>query len=63
MNRKPAPSPAPDNYEDIIGLPRPVSRKPPLSMSSRAAQFVPFAALSGHEETIKQVVREWEERS
>lgn len=63
MSRKPAPPTAPNDYEDIIGLPRPASRRPPLSTNSRAAQFVPFAALSGHEETIRQVVRNWEERS
>lgn len=51
-------SPQSDGYEDIIHLPRPRSRRPPMSMESRAAQFVPFAALSGHEEAIKQVARE-----
>lgn len=50
--------PSADAYADIIHLPHPVSRKhPPMSMESRAAQFVPFAALSGHEDAIKQAAR------
>ena len=41
--------PSADAYADIIRLPHPVSRKhPPMSLESRAALFVPFAALSGH---------------
>lgn len=36
-------------YDDIINLPRPVSSKhPPMPMSDRAAQFSPFAALTGY---------------
>ncbi len=36
-----------DNYEDIINLPHPVSKKhPQMSMMQRAAQFAPFAALN-----------------
>ena len=50
--------PSADAYADIIHLPHPASRKhPPMSMENRAAQFVPFAALSGHEEAIKQAAR------
>lgn len=42
-------------YQDIIDLPRPVSRKyPQMPMEDRAAQFAPFAALSGHGEVIRQ---------
>lgn len=44
-----------DQYEDIINLPHPVSRKhPQMSMEERAAQFAPFAALTGHEEAIRK---------
>ena len=35
-------------YDDIIDLPRPVSAAhPPMPLASRAAQFAPFAALTG----------------
>ncbi|MBE6113247.1 MAG: hypothetical protein E7195_09620 [Peptococcaceae bacterium] len=43
-------------YDDIINLPRPVSKKhPPMDRQNRAAQFSPFAALTGHSEAIKKV--------
>ena len=39
------------NYDDIIDLARPVSKKHlPMPMEKRAAQFSPFAALTGYEE-------------
>ena len=42
-----------DLYADIIGLPHPVSRRhKPMSMTDRAAQFAPFAALKGFDEEI-----------
>ena len=44
-----------DQYEDIINLPHPVSKKHPrMSMEERAAQFAPFAALTGHGEAIRK---------
>ena len=44
-----------DGYEDIINLPHPVSRRhPQMSMLERAAQFAPFAALTGHGEAIRR---------
>ena len=44
-----------EQYDDIIDLPHPTSsRHPRMSMMSRAAQFAPFAALSGYEEAIEQ---------
>ena len=47
-----------DPYEDIIHLPRPVSKKhPPMPMSKRAAQFLPFAALTGFEGEIAEAGR------
>ena len=54
-----------DNYDDIINLPHHVSKHhPPMSMMSRAAQFAPFAAVSGHhaalDETAKQVEEKWD---
>ena len=39
-------------YDDILGLSRPRSRRPPMPMADRAAQFAPFAALSGHEAAV-----------
>lgn len=40
-------------YEDIISLPHPEPRHHPrMSMAARAAQFSPFAALSGYEDII-----------
>ena len=45
-------------YEDIIHLSRPVSTKhPPMSLYDRAAQFSPFAALTGHEAAIVETAR------
>ena len=45
-------------YDDIIDLPRPVSRKhPPMPMMKRAAQFLPFAALTGFEGEIAEAAR------
>lgn len=45
-------------YGDIIDLPRPVSKKHmPSSRDSRAAQFSPFAALTGYEDAIKETAR------
>ena len=42
-------------YDDIIHLNRPISKKHrPMSMLNRAAQFSPFAALSGYEELIEE---------
>lgn len=52
-----------DNYDDIINLPHHVSKKhPPMSMIQRAAQFAPFAALTGHEDAIKQTARRNQEK-
>ena len=40
-------------YEDIVGLSHPVSkRRKPMDMRVRAAQFAPFAALTGREENV-----------
>lgn len=45
-------------YDDIINLSRPVSCKHPrMPVSDRAAQFSPFAALTGYEEAIKETGR------
>ena len=45
-------------YEDIIHLPHHVSpKRPQMSLHNRAAQFAPFAALTGHEEAVKETAR------
>ena len=44
-----------DDYSDIIGLPHHTSSKHPrMAPEMRAAQFAPFAALTGFEETIEE---------
>lgn len=45
-------------YDDIIQLPHPTSAKHPrMPLSDRAAQFSPFAALSGHGEALAETAR------
>jgi hypothetical protein len=42
-------------YADIIDLPHHVSKRhPQMPMEKRAAQFSPFAAVSGHDEAIHE---------
>ena len=58
MNRQ-----AKDKYADIINLPHHVSRThPQMSMADRAAQFSPFAALTGHDAAIAEAARLTAER-
>ena len=50
-------------YDDIIRLPHPTSRNHPrMSLYDRAAQFAPFAALTGHKAAIGEAGRRTEER-
>ncbi len=45
-------------YKDIIDLPRPISsRHRPMSRANRAAQFAPFAALTGYDACIDEEAR------
>ena len=47
-----------DEYSDIIDLPHHVSAtRPRMSMIDRAAQFSPFAALTGYDAAIKETGR------
>ena len=49
MNRK---------YNEVMGLPHHVSKtRPQMLMSDRAAQFAPFAALTGYDAAIKETGR------
>ena len=42
-------------YDDIIHLSRPVSqRHAPMTVRDRAAQFAPFAALTGYDDVIEE---------
>ena len=43
-----------EKYGDIIDLPRPVSKRGKMSMENRAAQFAPFAALTGFHESVDE---------
>lgn len=50
------------NYDDIINLKRPISKKhKPMSLYNRAAQFAPFAALTGYDDVIDETGRLTEE--
>ena len=54
MNRK---------YNGIMGHPHHVSKtRPQMPMSDRAAQFAPFAALTGYDAAIKETGRLTDER-
>lgn len=45
-------------YEDVINRQHPTSKKHPrMSNMNRAAQFAPFAALNGYEESIEETAR------
>jgi hypothetical protein len=47
-----------DNYDDIIDLPHPTSKThAPMPMKNRAAQFAPFAALTGLDTSIRDAAR------
>lgn len=46
------------NYDDIINLPHPTSKKfPRMPLEERAAQFSPFAALTGYDAVIRETAR------
>ena len=50
-------------YDDMLNLPHPTSRRHSrMSLSDRAAQFAPFAALSGHGAALAETARLTERR-
>ncbi len=50
-------------YDDMIDMPHHVSVKhPQMAIEDRAAQFSPFAALTGHEAAIRETARMAEEK-
>lgn len=47
-----------NRYADIINLPHHVSKtRPQMSLIDRAAQFSPFAALTGYDDAVKETAR------
>lgn len=51
------------DYQDMLDMPRHVSRRhPQMSLSARAAQFSPFAALTGYEDVIAETGRHTDSR-
>ena len=45
-------------YDDIIHMERPVSRHHvPMPLENRAAQFAPFAALTGYDDAVDEAAR------
>ncbi|MBQ8300984.1 MAG: hypothetical protein IJX57_03375 [Clostridia bacterium] len=50
-------------YDDIINMPRHISVKhKPMAIKDRAAQFLPFAALTGYDDEIKETARLTDEK-
>lgn len=50
-------------YDDIINLPHPTSKNHPrMPLYDRAAQFSPFAALTGYDAAIKETARLTDEK-
>lgn len=46
------------NYDDLLSLPHHTSKtRPRMSRHDRAAQFAPFAALTGYEAVLKEAAR------
>ena len=52
-----------NRYDEIMELPHHVSKtRPQMPMSDRAAQFAPFAALTGYDSAIKETGRLTDEK-
>lgn len=52
-----------DKYKDIINLPHHTSKtRSRMTVYNRAAQFSPFAALTGYDEAVKETARLTKER-
>jgi hypothetical protein len=53
-----------DDYADIMNLPRPEpARHKRMPAENRAAQFMPFAALTGYEDAIGKTAEQVRERA
>lgn len=44
-----------DIYGDMLYLPRPISGRRRMAVGHRAKQFLPFAALRGFEEAVREM--------
>ena len=52
-----------DKYNDIIDLPHHTSdKRPRMPLSDRAAQFAPFAALTGYDDLVRETARLTDEK-
>lgn len=52
-----------NSYEDMLYMPHPTSKTHPrMSRENRAAQFAPFAALTGHADAVEETARLTQER-
>lgn len=52
-----------DHYADIINRPHHISKvRPRMPLSDRAAQFAPFAVLTGYDSVIKETGRLTDEK-
>lgn len=50
------------NYDDMLYMTHPTSiNHPRMAPEKRAAQFAPFSALTGYEESIEKTARQYEE--
>ena len=50
-------------YDDIINHPHHVSKRhPQMSLYIRSAQFAPFAALTGYEDTVNETAKRVNEK-
>ena len=48
-----------NDYDDIINLPHPTSKRfQRMPLAERAAQFSPFAALTGYDALIRETARQ-----
>lgn len=53
-----------EDYSDIINMPHHVSMvHRPMPMLQRAAQFAPFAALTGHDVAIQETAQKVEDEN
>ncbi len=47
-----------DKYKDMVYMDRPISKKhTPMPLENRAAQFAPFAALTGYDDAVNETSR------